>query len=98
MSEEENTMKENVNEPALEEAKNEESSKNENENEKANENEEPVKEEQEKEEILSESDYLEKNVTDAVQKGMLELVQQKPDNPLKFLGDFLLEEANKMKK
>ena len=96
MSEEESTMKENVNEPALEEAKNEESSKNE--NEKANENEEPVKEEQEKEEILSESDYLEKNVTDAVQKGMLELVRQKPDNPLKFLGDFLLEEANKMKK
>ena len=41
--------------------------------------------------------YLEKNVTEVVQKAMLELVKQnpKPDNPLKFVGEYILKEAKK---
>jgi len=41
--------------------------------------------------------YLEENVTKVIQQAMLELIRQKPkpDNPLKFIGEYILKEANK---
>jgi protein dpy-30 len=37
--------------------------------------------------------YLQENVVSVVQEGMLELVRKRPDNPLEFLGNFILERA-----
>ena len=56
----------------------------------SNENEQPVK-------IESTRTYLDNTVTAVVQQGMLELVRQnpKPENPLKFLGEYILKEAKK---
>jgi hypothetical protein len=39
--------------------------------------------------------YLEETVTAAVQEGMMELVKKKPENPLEFLGNFLIEKSKK---
>ena len=41
--------------------------------------------------------YLEENVTAAIQEGMMELLNQnpKPENPLEFLGNFLIEKSKK---
>ena len=38
--------------------------------------------------------YLENTITTIVQKGLIELDKARPDNPLEFLGNFLLEHAN----
>ena len=38
--------------------------------------------------------YLENTITTIVQKGLIELDKARPDNPLEFLGKFLLEHAN----
>ena len=37
--------------------------------------------------------YLEQNVVSVVQEGMYELAKTRPDNPLEFLGNFILERA-----
>ena len=50
------------------------------------------------EQIISARAYLEQNVTSVVQEGMLELVKQKPDNPLEFLGNFILQRAKNYQK
>ena len=39
--------------------------------------------------------YLEETVTAAIQEGMMKLVEQKPENPLEFLGNFLIEKSKK---
>lgn len=38
--------------------------------------------------------YLENTITTIVQKGLIELDKARPDNPLEFLGKFLVEHAN----
>ena len=47
--------------------------------------------------IQSTRAYLEENITKVVQQAMLELIRQnpKPNNPLQFIGEYLLKEANK---
>ena len=39
--------------------------------------------------------YLEETVTAVIQEGMMKLVEQKPENPLEFLGNFLIEKSKK---
>ena len=34
--------------------------------------------------------YLESTITSIVQKGLIELDKERPDNPLEFLGNYLL--------
>ena len=58
---------------------------------------EPVQQNQPEKRISARA-YLEQNVTSVVQEGMLELVKQKPDNPLEFLGNFILQRAKNYKK
>ena len=50
------------------------------------------------EKIVSARAYLEQNVTAVVQEGMLELVKNKPENPLEYLGNFILQRAKNYKK
>ena len=45
------------------------------------------------EQITSTRAYLESTVTSVVQEGMLELAKTRPDNPLEFLGNFILNKA-----
>ena len=45
------------------------------------------------EQIQSTRAYLESTVTAVVQEGMLELAKQRPENPLEFLGNFILNKA-----
>jgi protein dpy-30 len=45
------------------------------------------------EQITSTRAYLESTVTAVVQEGMLELAKTRPDNPLEFLGNFILNKA-----
>ena len=49
------------------------------------------------EKIISAIAYLEQNVTSVLQEGMLELVKEKPDNPLEYLGNFILQRAKNYK-
>ena len=49
------------------------------------------------EKIISARAYLEQNVTSVLQEGMLELVKEKPDNPLEYLGNFILQRAKNYK-
>ena len=45
------------------------------------------------EQIQSTRAYLESTVTSVVQEGMLELAKQRPENPLEFLVNFILNKA-----
>ena len=45
------------------------------------------------EKVISTRAYLEETVVSVVQEGMLELARTKPDNPLEFLGNFILQRA-----
>ena len=38
--------------------------------------------------------YLEQTVVNVVMQGMTELAKERPENPLEFLGNFLLKHAN----
>lgn len=49
------------------------------------------------EKVISTRAYLEQTVVSVVQEGMLELARTKPDNPLEFLGNFILERAKQNK-
>ena len=44
-------------------------------------------------ENVSTRTYLEQNVVSVVQEGMYELAKTRPDNPLEFLGNYILERA-----
>jgi protein dpy-30 len=39
--------------------------------------------------------YLEQTVVAVVMQGMAELAKERPDNPLEFLGNYLLNQAHK---
>ena len=39
--------------------------------------------------------YLEANISEVLQKGLAELDKARPDNPLEFLGKFLLNYAER---
>lgn len=41
--------------------------------------------------------YLEQTVVNAVMQGMAELAKEKPNNPLEFLGNFLIEKSKEQK-
>ena len=51
------------------------------------------KSENQPEQITSTRAYLESTVTSTVQEGMLELAKVRPENPLEFLGNFILNKA-----
>ena len=51
------------------------------------------KSENQPEQITSTRAYLESTVTATVQEGMLELAKVRPENPLEFLGNFILNKA-----
>ncbi len=42
---------------------------------------------------ISTETYLTQTVAQVLQDGFLELVRRKPDNPLEFLGNFILDKA-----
>jgi protein dpy-30 len=39
--------------------------------------------------------YLEQSVVPVVMQGMAELAKERPDNPLEFLGNYILNQARK---
>jgi protein dpy-30 len=39
--------------------------------------------------------YLEQTVVPVVMQGMAELAKERPDNPLEFLGNYILSQARK---
>ena len=52
-----------------------------------------IKEKDESENVVSTRTYLEENVVSVVQEGMYELAKKRPENPLEFLGNYILERA-----
>ncbi len=46
---------------------------------------------------LSTRSYLEQTVTDVVMQGMTELAKIRPDNPLEFLGNYILSKSKSNK-
>ena len=51
--------------------------------------------EKEKEEIKPLRPYLEANISEVLQKGLAALDKERPDNPLEFLGKYLLSYAER---
>lgn len=43
---------------------------------------------------LSTRQYLEMTVVNAVMQGMAEIARERPNNPLEYLGNYLLQRAN----
>jgi protein dpy-30 len=43
--------------------------------------------------VLSTRAYLEQTVTEVVMQGMTELAKVRPENPLEFLGNYILSRA-----
>ena len=43
--------------------------------------------------VLSTRAYLEQNVTPVVQEALLECARKRPDNPLEFVGNYILNRA-----
>ena len=43
-------------------------------------------------------DYIKVTVQKEVQQGLLKLAREKPDNPVEYLGKFLIAESKKKKK
>ena len=66
---------------------------------KANSKKSIVKEESAKRSLNSQEitirPYLEKNFQETLDEGLRQLLKNKPDDPIKFLGNFLLERAKK---
>ncbi len=52
-------------------------------------------EEKEPQEIKPLRPYLEANIQEVLQKGLAELDKVRPDNPLEFLGKYLLSYAER---
>ena len=46
---------------------------------------------------LSTRSYLEQTVTDVVMQGMTELAKVRPENPLEFLGNYILSKSKSNK-
>jgi len=44
--------------------------------------------------VLSTRAYLEQNVTQVVQEALLNCARERPPNPLKFVGEYILNRAN----
>jgi protein dpy-30 len=53
------------------------------------------KQEKEPEEITPIRPYLEANVQEVLQKGLAALDKERPDNPLEFLGKYLISYAER---
>lgn len=51
-----------------------------------------------KKSMASTRQYLEATVVNAVMQGMAELSKQRPDNPLAFLGNYLIEKSKEIEK
>ena len=49
------------------------------------------------EQVISARAYLEQTVSSVIQEALLELVRRKPDNPLEFVGNYILDKAKKTK-
>jgi hypothetical protein len=47
--------------------------------------------------VTSTRAYLEQNVTEVVMQGMTELAKARPENPLEFLGNYILSRAKSNK-
>jgi hypothetical protein len=47
--------------------------------------------------VTSTRAYLEQTVTDVVMQGMTELAKVRPENPLEFLGNYILSRAKSNK-
>ena len=59
------------------------------ENKENNEN----KKEKSPQQVLSTRAYLEQNVTPVVQEALLECARKRPENPLEFVGNYILNRA-----
>ena len=44
--------------------------------------------------VISTRAYLEQNVTPVVQEALLECARKRPDNPLEFVGNYILNRAH----
>ena len=62
-------------------------------NEEVKQSENNVKNEDAPQQILSTRAYLEQNVTPVVQEALLECARKRPDNPLEFVGNYILNRA-----
>ena len=62
-------------------------------NEEIKQSENNVKNENEPQQVLSTRAYLEQNVTPVVQEALLECARKRPDNPLEFVGNYILNRA-----
>lgn len=51
-----------------------------------------------KKSMASTRQYLESTVVNAVMQGMAEISKQRPDNPLAFLGNYLIEKSKEVEK
>ena len=51
------------------------------------------KQEEAPQQVLSTRAYLEQNVTPVVQEALLECARKRPENPLEFVGNFILNRA-----
>ena len=45
------------------------------------------------EQVVSTRAYLEQTVSSVIQEALLELARQRPDNPLEFVGNYILKKA-----
>ncbi len=71
----------------------EKNSKNNKEEIKNSENNEYKKEAATPQQVLSTRAYLEQNVTPVVQEALLEVAKKRPENPLEFVGNYILNRA-----
>ena len=49
------------------------------------------------EQVVSTRAYLEQTVTSVIQEALLELARRRPNNPLEFVGNYILDKAKKNK-
>ncbi len=47
------------------------------------------------EQVVSTRAYIEQTVSSVIQEALLELAKQKPENPLEFVGNYILKKAKK---
>lgn len=62
-------------------------------NEETKQTENNEKNENAPQQVLSTRAYLEQNVTPVVQEALLECARKRPDNPLEFVGNYILNRA-----
>ena len=49
------------------------------------------------EQLTSTRAYLEQTVTSVIEEALLELARKRPDNPLEFVGNYILDKAKNKK-